>query len=148
MPFEQRVFYEIAPKIIDSLYHEVREIYPKLVQEFSDENVDLNKKENLPFLVVGIVDSIYDLGKSEDSKFIHHFSEEKVDLDTSNTAKTIKLEISRIKSSDIFNFKKLSQIPTGPRRWKKTEDFFLRELLASPELGLIKSVNMEYLRAV
>ncbi len=125
LSFEQNVFYDIAPEIIDFQYQEVRDIHPRLIQEFSTDNLNFNKKENLPFIVVGIADSIYELDKSEDSKFLNHFETENIHLDTSNTDKKIKLELSRIRSSDIFKFEKLSQIPTGPSRWKKTADFFL-----------------------
>ncbi len=125
LSFEQKVFYDIAPQIIDSLYQEVRDIHPKLIQEFSTGNPNFNEKENLPFLVVGIADSIYGLDRSQNSRFLNHFATENIHLDTSITDKKVRLEFSRIESSDIFNFERLSQIRTGPRRWKKTADFFL-----------------------
>ncbi|MBW8244295.1 hypothetical protein K1F50_15910 [Muricauda oceani] len=147
--FEQAVFYEIFPSIIDSIYFDKRltpppppppsyidsngtEIkfdslqYKKAIENWKIRKEEIQKDTSAVYIVVS--DSLSDYDREDFYELINHFKPHKIVLDSRNIEldDRFKIDLSKLNANKKkLKFKYSSEFPPGSEIWRTDYDYYI-----------------------
>ncbi|MEM9078698.1 MAG: hypothetical protein AAGC43_16780 [Bacteroidota bacterium] len=128
LKFEQQVFYEVVPKIIDAQFPKWEGGF--MVKKKLDDDKFVWTEETSVNAIIGIMDSVSGFNDPFYNKYINlHYSDTELKLDTLNIKSSYKLDISKIEKREDYNYKYFSEVPGPEKRWNKSKDFYLLGLI-------------------
>ena len=152
--FEQAVFYEIFPSILETIYYERRmsppppppspeffdkyentdeaieaykqtEIYKQGIKDWERKKDSLNKDSAL--IYIAISDSITSYEKEDKHQLINHFNNKNIVLNSDTKITSgFKIDLNRLKAiNEKIRFKYQSEFPRGRKFWNTQYDFHI-----------------------
>nr|WP_293299578.1 hypothetical protein [Allomuricauda sp.] len=136
LQYEQKVLYEVAPKIIDSIFPETSRGY--MLQEYAKDSSYIWEKEDSVNVVIGVLDSVQGLSESYygpdqsyTKKLAGHFSGNNLVFDSITIKNGYRFNILKLKPKMNHDFRYFSEIKDHTtNEWTKTKDFYLEGLIS------------------
>ncbi len=125
--FEQEVLYKIIPQVINAEFPDSSKGF-MLKKTVGGSSVWV--QETSVNAVVGILDSVHGFNQKFYGKYINrHFSDVNPKLTELNFPTDYRLDISKIRKSENYDYQYLSEIPDSKIRWKRKKEFYLMGLV-------------------
>ncbi|MFI2742488.1 hypothetical protein ACG2LH_07090 [Zhouia sp. PK063] len=171
LAFEKSVFQSIFPRLLDSVFYDVRleppsppaptdivkfkeSAVPKDFESKIIKDIDERKnqlKNDTTKLIIAIVDSTYGMDETEIKELIKFYGNDSLKLRPINLKTPYKIEISSLTHHKKFGLKYLSELQSGNEEsniWKKSINFISQELLVFRELFLMKVSVMVFWKVI
>ncbi|PNW27093.1 hypothetical protein [Formosa algae] len=153
--FEQAVFYEIFPSILDSIYDDRRksppppppspeffdkygsideaieaykktDVYIQVIKDYKRKKDSLNRDTASIYLAIS--DSITRFEREDMYELVKHFKNQNIVLDSKNIelVNGFKIDLTKLKANNKkFKFKYQSEFPKGREFWRTKYDFYI-----------------------
>ncbi len=153
--FEQAVFYEIFPSILDSIYDDRRksppppppspeffdkygsideaieaykktDVYIQTIKDYKRKKDSLNRDTASIYLAIS--DSITHFEREDMYELVKHFKNQNIVLDSKNIelVNGFKIDLTKLKANNKkFKFKYQSEFPKGREFWRTEYDFYI-----------------------
>lgn len=128
LKFEQNVFYQVVPKIIESQFSDFKG--PFMIKSKIEDGSYVWSEEESVNAIIGIMDSVYGFDEPFYYKYVkQHFSNLELKFDTLNYEKGYQLDISKIEKIENYTCQYYGELPGPNKRWIKSKDFYLLGLI-------------------
>ncbi|MBO0322452.1 hypothetical protein J0X14_09095 [Muricauda sp. CAU 1633] len=126
--FEQKVFYEVVPKIIDLQFGDLSGKY--MIPKILEDSTSVWVEETSVNTILGIRDSVYEFNSSFYEKYVNqHFSNMNLTFDATSIGKKFRLDITKLEKKEDYDYKYLSEVPGPQKRYERSKDFYLLGLM-------------------
>ncbi|MDB9961145.1 hypothetical protein OAD62_03535 [Oceanihabitans sp.] len=166
--FEQNVFYQIFPSLVDSIHFDRRFLPPPPPPPIKDKNGNVTQLDSTRFkramqsweirqekvsndttsTYIMVQDSVLFYANDNFEDLIDHFQNDKLISDTLYSEANYKIDLTKLKiNSANKKFKYLSSIPKKEPIWKLKSDFYIAATMSFTRIQFDKSKSFGVLNA-